>query len=164
MESSSFSPCLRILLVFIFLSSPLMAQELCVKLVVKIEKSIRSNDSVALMLIKSNDTIVAQKNGNLFCFPDTVSFVEVMDVQIKSNRQILMFDSLFHGFLKITDNPVWIVVFDKKPFIKKNYPQIKKWIGIRVIEYFEVQPQTNEAAIWIYKRRRDGTYIVNHKI
>ena len=137
----------------------LKAQQPCGELTVNIENSIRSNESVKLMLITFNDTIVGKKDGNHFCFNDSIFLKEAVDVVIEVSGERLLYPSLFLGFLKINDSPKWIVGFDKKPFVKKNYPRIEEWRNVEVIEYFEVQPQSDEDSIMMFKRRKDGSYI-----
>jgi hypothetical protein len=142
-----------------FSTSELIAQGVCLELIVKVEDSIRSNDRTRLILITSGDTIVAQKRVGLFCFSDTLKLIGTADIIVKSRGESFLFQSLFPGFLQIGDNPKWIVGFDEKPFAKENYPQIREWASVKLIEYFEVQPQTNEGAIMIYRRRKDGSYV-----
>lgn len=152
---------MKILLILILLAtSELMAQSVCLELVVKVEDSIRANDSVSLILITCSDTIHAFQKGKLFCFPDTTRLIGEMNVWVDTKREKFLFQSLYAGFLNIKDNSVWIVGCDRRPFVKEKYPRIRNWKGVELIEFFEVRPSDSEDVIMVYKRRKNGMYIV----
>jgi hypothetical protein len=83
-----------------------------------------------------------------------------MDVWVDTKRGKFLFQSLYAGFLEIKDNTMWIVGCDRYPFVKGKYPRIGKWKGVEMIEFFEVRPPASEDVIMVYKRRKNGTYIV----
>ena len=149
-----------LLILILLATSELMAQSVCLELVVKVEDSIRVNDSVSLILITSSDTIPAFQKGKFFCFPDTTRLIGEMDVLVDTKREKFLFQSLYAGFLEIKDNSMWIVGCDRHPFVKEKYPRIRKWKGVEMIEFFEVRHHASEDVIMVYKRRKNGTYIV----
>lgn len=137
-------------------SLPGQAQDSCIKLSLNADgKMFEINDiTVKVYLIANGDTIFGIIKEHSLCFPKIKEKDSLeVDVYFLFDAHKVVILSVPQAFLHLSDNTTWRVGFDKKPFDKKHFWEVKDWKAIKRLDYLEIEPAIDGYATRILKRQ-----------
>lgn len=136
--------------------------QVCVTFSLIDEGSIVPIDVLEVSIIDKQDTLVSTKNNGQVCFALELGSNEPIDILIEFDQKVILLPDLHPNFLRLSSRePKWNVVYDRAPFIKKDYPGIQRWKGVATIVLLELSSKDGVDMVMLYKRRKDGSHIVD---